>query len=335
MQLRRIAFAGCLLALSLTAAPARAVDPKVLPNDTEVVVTLNLKQILESDIAKANKDLIEKAIEGARSKLDESPAKKYLEKAGFDPFKHLHTITVAGPAAKDLDSGVIIVGGKFDVEKFNAAAEDAGKDNADALKVHTIGGRKVFEITPNGEKTIFASLVDDKTLVAAPTKDGLADGIARVNGNKSSQLKANLKAILSTVSDKQSISVALTSGALNNGLKEAPIPPNQDATETLKQVDAISLSITLGKNIEIAGAVIAKDVESAKKLAAGGNLGMLFVKGMAGQKVKEQPNLQPALDVLNTVRIADAGATVTMRAEISQDNLEKLLAILPKGGFQP
>lgn len=331
MLLRRIAFAGCLLALSLSASTARAVDPKILPNDTEVVIQLNLKQMMESEMAKSNKALIEKAMEQARAKIAESPAKKYLDQAGFDPLKDLHSITIAGPAAKDLDSGFVVVEGKFDVEKFNTAAEDAAKENGDALKVHKIGGKTVFEITPNGEKTVFASLISPTTLVAASNKDGLADGISRLGGGKSSKLSSTFKSILPSISDKQSFSVALTSNVLNNGLKEAPIPPNQDAVDTLKQIDAISFSVTLGKNIEVAGTLIAKDNDSAKKMSAMGNVGLLFIKGMAGQKAKEDNKLQPAVDVLNSVRIADTGDRVTLRAEITQDNLEKLMAILPKG----
>jgi len=336
MLLRRIAFAGCLLALSV-AAPARAVDPKILPNDTEVVIQINLKQMLESPIAKANKALLEKGIEAARAKITESPANKYLEKAGFDPIRDLYSITVAGPAAKDLDSGFVVIEGKFNVEKFDAAASDAAADNSDALKVHKIGGKQVYEITPNGEKTVFATLVSPSLMVAASSKDGLSDGIARLSGGKSSKLNKMFQAILPTVNDKQSLSMAMTSNVLNNGLKEAPIPPNQDAVDTLKQIDAVSFSVTLGKNIEIAGTLIAKDNESAKKIAGMGNLGIIFLKGMAGGKVKEDPNLQPALDMLNTIRIAETGERVTLRAEITQENLEWMMTRIPnlkKGGAQ-
>jgi len=333
MLLRRIAFAGCLLALGL-AAPARAVDPKILPNDTEVVIQINLKQMLESPIAKSNKALLEKGLEAAKAKITQSPASKYLEKAGFDPLRDLYSITVAGPAAKDLDSGFVVIEGKFDVEKFDSAAADAASDNGDALKVHKIGGKQVYEITPNGEKTVFATLVSSSLMVAASSKDGLSDGIARLAGGKSSKLNKMFQTILPTINDKQSFSMAMTSNVLNNGLKEAPIPPNQDAVDTLKQIDAISFAVTLGKNIEISGTLIAKDNDSAKKMAAMGNVGILFVKGMAGQKAKEDPNLQPAIDVLNTIRIADSGDRVTLRAEVTQENLEKLMAAYAKKGGQ-
>jgi len=334
MLLRRIAFAGCLLALGL-AAPARAVDPKILPNDTEVVIQINLKQMLESPIAKANKALLEKGIEAAKAKLDESPARKYLEKAGFDPIRDLYSITIAGPAAKDLDSGFIVIEGKFDMDKFNTAAADAAADNGDSLKVHKVGGKQIFEITPpNGDKVVFATLVSPSLMVAASTKQGLTDGISRLAGGKSSKLSKQFQAILPTVNDKQSFAMAMTSNVLNNGLKEAPIPPNQDAVDTLKQIDSMSFSVTLGKSLEISGTLIAKDGDSAKKMAAMGNLGVVFIKGMAGNKAKEDPNLQPAIDILNTIRIADSGDRVTLRAEVTQENLEKLVGSYVKKGAQ-
>ena len=80
-----------------TAVHAQAT--KLLPNDTEMIVTLNLKQILNSEIAKANKTLLDIAKGKIEEMLDDKGFGKYLKKADFDLFRDLSSITVGGPDA--------------------------------------------------------------------------------------------------------------------------------------------------------------------------------------------------------------------------------------------
>src|SRR6516165_1850557 len=80
--------AGALLALVL---PARAAEPdKYLPNDTEAIVVLNVKQILDSPLVK--KHLAEKIRDEIKNNAEVS---KVLEALGFDPLKDLSSITIA------------------------------------------------------------------------------------------------------------------------------------------------------------------------------------------------------------------------------------------------
>ena len=55
--LRRVWLAPLVVALA-TFSTVRAVDPKYLPNDTEIVFSVNLKQILESPLLQGNKDAV-------------------------------------------------------------------------------------------------------------------------------------------------------------------------------------------------------------------------------------------------------------------------------------
>jgi hypothetical protein len=53
---RTVRIAIALLTLGLAALPARAIDPNHLPDDAEVVLHINFRQMLKSDLAKSNKE---------------------------------------------------------------------------------------------------------------------------------------------------------------------------------------------------------------------------------------------------------------------------------------
>ena len=62
-----------------------------------------------------------------------------------------------------------------------------------------------------------------------------------------------------------------------------------------------------------------------------GNFALLSVRGMAANKAKDDPNFQPLVDITKTLRITSEGSNVLFRGDISLENLEKLIKVLPKG----
>src|SRR4051794_9537153 len=91
-----------LVALALAApqrvgaAPVPTGLEKLLPADTEVVVTINLKQILGSQLLK--KAGLEKWKQMLKA-ID--PVNDILQDLGFDPFKDLDRVTIASPGGTD------------------------------------------------------------------------------------------------------------------------------------------------------------------------------------------------------------------------------------------
>ena len=100
---RRMWLAGLVLTLAAClTTQARAIDPKYLPGDTEAVLTLNLKQMLDSPLAKQYKELIDKGRAEIEGHLQNIPGGKHFEKAGFDVLRDLHSVTVASNGGKEL-----------------------------------------------------------------------------------------------------------------------------------------------------------------------------------------------------------------------------------------
>lgn len=326
---RRMWLAGLVLTLAACfVTQANAVDPKLLPGDTELVLSVNLKQMLNSEVAKQYKDVLDQARGFLEGQIQNNPAAKYLEKTGFDMLRDLHSVTVASNGTKDVDAMFLVIEGKFNVEKVHAVAEEIAGENAEVLKVSKIGSTKVYEITPPGEnKRIYAALINDTTLVVAPTQDALKDSIS---GTPRKAMKANFKSLLKTTSNKQSFSFAATGSALGRLAADAPIPNGDAFAGMLQGVDGISLAITIAKDIQFQLGINAADEETAKKTVAAGNFGLLTVRTMAAQKAKENAELQPLVDIAKTLRITSEGNNVLLRGDISLENIEKLIKVLPK-----
>jgi len=133
-----------------------------------------------------------------------------------------------------------------------------------------------------------------------------------------------------TTSNKQSFSFTATGTALAKLIENAPIPNADAATGILQQLDGITAAVTLAKDIQFQFGVNAKDADTAKKAADGGNFGLIMIRTMAQEKAKVDEKWLPLVDIAKTLRITSDGNNVLLRGEVTLENLEKLSKNLPK-----
>jgi hypothetical protein len=324
------------LAVLIGAASAQAQATKLLPNDTELVLTINLKQILTSEVAKANKTLLDFAKQAIEQKLEDNPSSKYLKKANFNFLTDLHSISVAMPVGRDFGEGMIVLQGKFDAEKIEEAATEASKEAGGGLKIIEIANTKVFQVTPReDEKTIYVGVLDKKTMIACTSKTDFATAVARLSGSQAASFKAEFKSAVGALSNKQSISIAATSAALlklMDKLPDAAAAQADKASPILKQLDGFSAFITIQKDIDFQIGVNTKDAETANQYAAASKAGLEFAKKLVGDKAKDDEKAAAALAVINSIQATATGVNLVIRGQISADTLEKILQLLPIPG---
>src|SRR5437763_10572664 len=79
MTARRVWQAALLVALAALATfpTVRAADTKYLPDDTEIVFTINVKQIMESELVKANMEAVNTLKTQLENQAGDNPALKY------------------------------------------------------------------------------------------------------------------------------------------------------------------------------------------------------------------------------------------------------------------
>lgn len=311
---------ACVLAASLV--PVRAAEPdKYLPADTELVVVVNVKQILEAPfVQKYALGPIKEMLKG------NSEVQQTLDALGFDPLRDVTQVTAVLPGIGGTDKGLLIVRGRFDTAKFHAKAEETAKGKGEILKIHPSGTDKVYEISPPGQsQPVFVGLVDESTLVAAPTRQYVLDAFARKTGKKETTLKKEVLALIEKADAKQSLWLALPGSTLG----KSELAQDERTKKTLEKIDALTFGLTLADGIQAQVAITAKSIEAAGELAKEIKEGLEQAKGLITLLAGSQKELAPVVDILGAIKTSTEGNTILLKGGVSADTLEKSLKKSP------
>src|SRR5207302_9024284 len=121
-----------------------------LPDDTAVVVSVNVEQLLNSPLGKK---YIRAALE--QGIKDNPQAQEMLKAFNFDPLKDLTRLTVAATGT-DQDNALAILNGKFDREKVESTLAKVAADQPDKVKIHKADSTIVYEMINDEKKPSFA-----------------------------------------------------------------------------------------------------------------------------------------------------------------------------------
>jgi hypothetical protein len=316
-----LAVAGLLLAAPLWAADverATNVD-KLLPNDTESVMAVNLRQIIDSPLVK------KLGLDHAKQALkDQTDIQKVLDDLGFNVFTDVDNLLVAGCGATEADKDrvLMIVHGKFDIPKFEAKAAEVAEKKKDVVKIHKVTGSdtKLYEVTPEGSpQSFFVAFASKTTVVASPGKDYVLDALDKEAGKRKTELKnKDLKAVLGRVDDKQSMWTVV----LGSTVAKSPLADDPMAKEIIDRIQDADLGITIDKDIKVQLGITAKTAEDAKKLDENIVDGMDQLRGILALLSQNNKDLKPLLNVLKAVKPSTKGKTITIVIEVPGELLE-------------
>ena len=318
--------AACLV---LAASAAQAQSTKLLPNDTEMILTFNLQQLLKSDIVKSNKDLYETAKGKINDQLEAKDLGKWLKKADFDIYKDLHSITFAFPGDRVWSKGLSSWTGTSTSRRSKPPRPRRGT----ASRRSRSPACAAFEVSPKGDKTMYVGVLNKKTMIACATKADFEEAVARAGGEKSAKFtSAVFKSLLETVESKQSISFAATSAMVLKLADKAPKGAAQvkQAVDVLKKMDGFSAAVTVQKSVDFQLGVNAKDADTAAQYAGLGNILLGAAKAKVEEAAKKDERLKPAVEIVNTVRVTSQGPNLMVRGQITADTLTKLIEMIPK-----
>jgi len=318
--------AAILLVVLLAAAPGRAADiDPYLPEDTESVVNVNVRQIVDSPLIK--KHALEPAQEALRGN---DQVQDILNALGFDPFKDLDRILVATPGGTDKDRGLLIVHGRFDLAKFKAKGEEVAKDNDENLKIHKVLGGKhtVYEVnTPDLDNPLFVALPSRDTMVASAGKDYVIDALKKIGKTDKPVLKnKDFQALLEKVDDRQSLSIAaVKTPAVKDALGGLP----GDVKDMIDKIQALGGGLTISDEIKLEIVVTTKNATEAKDLRDSADAGLkLVLAGLAAftsNQSDAKPALEFALEITKSLSIKNKGQAVIVKGRISSDFIEEAL----------
>jgi hypothetical protein len=297
--------------------PAKAADiDKLLPDQTELVVVINVNRIVEAPLFK--KHFVEE-LRGLLKGSDD--ASKILQSIGFDPLKDLSNITLAGSGVSQDAKFLAVVHGKFDPAKLEAKAEEVAKEKGDTLKILKEGGQKIYEFkpNPNEDKPQYAAIIDKDTLVGSNDKDYVLDALAKAAGKKKSTLKKEIQALIEKADADQSLWLAIPGSTLGN----SEVAGDQKAKQSIEKIQSITAGITIGKDVKLGLTVAAKSADNAKELAEEIKEGLTQAKGFLAILAGNEKKLAPVVDLVGSIKVATEGSAVTLKSEVSEELIEK------------
>jgi hypothetical protein len=319
-------FLAAALAVA-AAAPARAaeIDP-VLPAQTESVVFVNVKQILNSDLMKRY------AVGQLKQMLasDTNEAGKILKDLGVDPFKDIDRVTGGFWGNQAEMNGVFVVKGTFDLDKMFTAAENAAKQNADKIAIVSEGKYKLVKFTndQSPDRPIYATFADEKTIVGGTDKKLVVTAREVAEKGGQPQIKKDLAALILKQDEKASMYLCgLTDGKIDQlppGIDQFPGLNPEKLQKSLEAMRSMAMTVRLTEDVGLEIAMGMKDSDSADDF--GGMLSQLIgtVKGFLPLITGQRPNLKPLVDELNSnLKSKAAGKDVTVTLKLSADAIGK------------
>jgi len=316
-----------LTTVLLTTVSGRAADiDPYLPEDTEFVVNVNVRQILDSALIKKN------ALEAAQEALrGNDQIQDILKELGFDPFKDLDRVLAASPGGAEEDRGLIIAHGRFDAAKFQAKAEQVAKEDAEHLKIHKILGGKhlLYEVTtPELDSPLFVVLAgkDKDTILASPGKDYVVEALKKAGKTDKPQLKnKDFQALLEKIDGQRlSLSVALVK---SKGVKKALDGLQGDVKGMVEKVQSLGGGVKITDGVKLELVVTAKNAQEAKDLKDSANAGLtaltLILNTLAQNDTK--PEMEFLLEAAKSLRVKTEDSTVIITGRISSDLIEDTL----------
>lgn len=263
---RRLLTGVALVALTVSARSAD-VDP-LLPAETENVMFVNVRQLLDSQMSKKF------AIGPAKQALKQEKVAQIVEDLGLDPLKDLDKVTVASWGTGEDTKALIVVRGTFNPEKLFNTAVKTSQAEGDKVAIVEEGRYKLIQITPgnNADKPFFVTVADEKTIIGGSDKKLVttALGIAEKGGGKPA-VKRELQALLLLQDEKASMySCGLVEGKLDNvpGLGNIPGANAEKLAAGLASMKTYGVTVKVADEISVEASMGMKDISTAEDFEA-------------------------------------------------------------------
>jgi hypothetical protein len=303
------------------ALPARAAEVnKYLPDGTDVVVVLNVKQILGSPLMQKHG-----GVDQLRTLIKSSgELNKHFEAMGFDPLKDLSRVTIGAVFVKEEPKAIIVVEGSFDLPRLERAAVNFAEEHPKMVKIHHEGKQTVYEFKQeqSGDKpnVSFVGAIDKSTIVASNDKQYVLDALAKATG-KTGSLKKEVRELVEKEDADQSFWFVVPSSSLVN----SELGNNPEARKTLDRVENITGHVSITQDVKMALNFLAKSPDAAKALAQEVKEQLDQAKGFVSFMAANKKELAPAIAFVEAMKVEALGKNVTIKAHATEEAIEKAI----------
>jgi len=307
---------AALAALIVSSAFARpeaevtAETPKWLAEGSEFLLKLNVKQMFASELMKKGGA---EALKGLINNNEH--AKTVFEATGIDPAKDIDTIILSGTMSSPKDvKALLVVKGKFDLDKIQSAAEKFSKKNPDELKLVKDDARQLYQVKMN-DQSVVGAFIDSTTLVFTPNKEATVEAVKSV-GKRAVKVNKILEPAVAKFTGKESMALAIVvNDELKKALEKAP-----QAKEIAPKLQSVTASITLTDAATTGLTINTDDAATAKKVL------MLLkqLQGLGQLLAASDENFGPtATELLMALKMNTEMSGVTVTLKVTPEMMEK------------
>ncbi|HEV3438881.1 MAG TPA: hypothetical protein VG122_16055 [Gemmata sp.] len=323
-HLHRLVVATVLIAGSVTAT-ARAAEPdKLLPATTEGVLQVNVRQILDSDIAKKY------ALEQLKQVLDGQDAKKLLADIGLDPLKDIDQLVIGTSGSNKGDvKYLMILHGKFTPDKLYLAAEAQAKKDPDKFSMIKEGNTIFFKYQPDSDTPVYGTVVDEKTVIASSDKKLITNALTAAKNNQAATLNKDLVALLKKMDDKASVYAA---GVVKGKFDELQIPGGGNLPvdlsafqNLLPKIETMAVSVNVKADVHIEMTLGMKDDDAAGDFRSAFDDLLKQIKPLAQIFGAAEPRAKPLGDILGTIKSTTRNKDVVITGKVTGANIGKMV----------
>ncbi len=313
---------GLVLATAVAAAtPTRAAEPdKLLPPDADVVVSMNLRQALGSEIVKRY------ALENLKQTLQGNDAQKFLRELGLDPLKDVDRVVVGMSGKDETDfKYLVVVHGTFDPEKLYKAAEAQTRADADHFALVKDGKDVMFKYTPDNGNPLYGTVVDEKRVILSGDKKGIADALA-VPASAKAKLGGELTTLIKGMDDKSTLWVAaLANGRLDKVKLKGPAA-NPGIQNSLGNLQTATLVVRVEKDVDLNIGLGMKDNDAAEEAGKTVNELLQTVKGALPFLAANDPKLKPLVESSKSLKSEVRDRTVVITGKLAGQAIGDIIA---------
>ena len=292
-------------------APARAAElDKMTPPDAQMVVVINVRQAINSPLAK-KKGLTDKIKEGIDGNKE---AKQILAALNLDPTKDVDSITVTVAELSentDHEKILAIVRGSFDPVKLAAAAE-----KSDKVKTSKEGTVTIYEVAneKDPKKPMFVNILNKTTIVGAGSKGYLIKALK----NAGAAANKDLVKAAAKVDGKQSMWLAVVvSEAMRTELAKSA-----QFKDIAPKLESVTFGLSVGDAVVADLNINTTDNDTPKALKVLVDMFLPVIQVLGGN----DPNAGPIIkEIVDGLKITANQNVLNVNLKITEDTIDKMI----------
>lgn len=326
-----------LLALGLGAAaapapPPRAVSDKYLPDDTDFVLVVSVKDLVASPLYERH---YKKKL---RELLEQDAVPRWVKDLGTSLPRDVQRITIAAgrsnhATVEDINRAgpTIIVEGRMDSVK--TAFEQLAKMVPD-MKPIKVGDAACYEIGgmragPSG----IAVFVDKDTLFIAPRKEQVEEALAKAAGTRRTRLKSEaMKELLGQLGPGGgAIQFVATKAMITSSSVRSTATAGGPSTTEVKHhtlqeegIDSLKGNFLVGDDIRGQVTLRTNDEATAERLCKAAKEGLEMGKASLKREGAADKRMAGVLEALESVKVAQSGRSITFEGRGTHELIEGL-----------